>query len=121
MIRTWTGILVCCLGSGLARTAALSPTDFAFGFRVESSGQGPIWELTLPEAVYHGITRADLGDLRVFNAADAVVPHALRLLQAPKAAAPPPVELPIFPLHYHPGAGAEQVLRKDDEDAWDPW
>jgi len=38
MIRTWAGILVCCLGSGLARTASLSPTDFEFGFRVEASG-----------------------------------------------------------------------------------
>lgn len=108
---SWLVALVCCLGSGLARAADPSPQDFAFGLRVEASGAGPIWELALPEAVYRGVTRADLGDLRVFNAAGAIVPHALRLPKPPEAAAPAPVELPVFPLYHHRSASGGQVLR----------
>ena len=93
MIRTWLTSLVGFLGSGLALATTATLQDFAYGLRVEAAGTGPIWELTLPEAVYRGVTRADLGDLRVFNAAGVVVPHALRLPEAIAREAPPAVSL----------------------------
>ena len=111
MIRIWLGTLICCLGSGLVRAADPTPQDFAVGFRVEATTARPIWEVVLPDAVYRGVTRADLGDLRVFNAAGDVVPHSLNLPRAPEAAAPPPVELPLFPLYRHRGENGGQVLR----------
>lgn len=111
MIRSCLTILVCWLGSGLAQAATPSPQDYAFGFRAEAAAAGPIWELTLPEAVYRGVTRADLGDLQVFNATGSMVPHSLRLPKAPDAAAPAPVGLPVFPLYRHRGETGGQVLR----------
>ena len=111
MIRTWLASLVGFLGSGLALATTATLQDFAYGLRVEAAGTGPIWELTLPEAVYRGVTRADLGDLRVFNAAGAVVPHALRLPEAIAGEAPPAVDLPVFPLYRHRGETGGQVLR----------
>lgn len=111
MIRTWLASLVGFLGSGLALATTATLQDFAYGLRVEAAGTGPIWELTLPEAVYRGVTRADLGDLRVFNAAGVVVPHALRLPRPAEADAPPTVDLPVFPLYRHRGETGGQVLR----------
>lgn len=75
----------------------LRPSDFAYGARIEPAGDGPLYEVTLPRAVYESVTRADLGDLRVFNARGEVVPHALRRREAREA----PGEwlrLPLFPV-----------------------
>lgn len=60
-------------------------TDFAFGAAIVTTTSGPLYELPLPLDVYRHATRADLGDLRVFNAAGDVVPHGLLPgpLQAP--------------------------------------
>ncbi len=67
---------------GLAATEALAavptPEMFAYGMRLEANGDQALYETPLPLAVYQGTTRADLGDIRIFNAKGAVVPHALR-------------------------------------------
>ncbi|MCK7468165.1 MAG: DUF3999 family protein [Desulfosudis oleivorans] len=52
-----------------AADAPLQPDDFAFGFAIEPVAGAPLQQVTLPAAVYQSATRADLGDLRVFNAA----------------------------------------------------
>jgi hypothetical protein len=112
MIRAWlAGVTALgCWGTALAAAPTLQ--DFAYGLRVEATDTGPIWELTLPEAVYRGVTRADLADLRVFNAAGQIVPHALRLPKPAETEAPPEVGLPVFPLYRHrAGAAGGQVLR----------
>ena len=57
-------------------THAVSESDFAYGYTLEVDGDGAIYSLTLPEAVYHGLTRTDRGDLRVFNSQGVAVPHA---------------------------------------------
>jgi hypothetical protein len=111
MIRNALALLLWGLGSGIAHAQGPAPQDFAYGFRVEAAGTGPIWELTLPEAVYRGVTRADLGDLRVFNASGVIVAHALQLPRPAEADAPPPVGLPVFPLYRHRGESGGQVLR----------
>jgi hypothetical protein len=86
--------------------AASTPDEFAYGFRIEVAADVPVHELVLPAEVYGGVTRADLGDLRVFNAAGEAVPHLLRA--APAAAAEPRfAALPIFPVFVAAGrAGA---------------
>ncbi len=111
MIRPSFVLFLAGLGNAIAQAQGPGPRDFAYGLRVEAAGAGPIWELTLPEVVYRGVNRADLGDLRVFDATGAVVPHALRLPKPAKADAPPPVELPVFPLYRHEGESSGQVLR----------
>jgi hypothetical protein len=61
-----------------AAASAVSPQDFSTGFHLELDREATFYELDLPAAAYHVITRSDLGDLRVFNASAAVVPHQLR-------------------------------------------
>ena len=51
--------------------------DFAYGIAVRPSVEAPLYRARLPLAVYRSVTRSDLGDLRVFNAAGALVPHEL--------------------------------------------
>ena len=58
--------------------AAEKPTDYAYGLKIEASGSEALYDVTLPPAVYQGVTRRDLGDVRVFNGADEVVPYAWR-------------------------------------------
>lgn len=60
--------------------------DYAKGIAVSAPTTSPLIETTLPDAVYQTVTRADLGDLRVFNAEGSPVPHAL--CAAPEAATP---------------------------------
>jgi len=52
--------------------------DFAYGIKVAVPKGTPIAALSLPEQVYKNTHRADLGDVRVFNAAGEPVPHMLR-------------------------------------------
>ena len=97
-------LLLGCLLSASALADPPRPDDFAFGFPIETAGESALWRLSLPEAVYRDVTRADLGDLRVFDRTGNAVPHTLRRSEALNAEAPPTVDLPFFPL-YSAGAG----------------
>ena len=59
-------------------------------------------QFTVPEAVYQGVTRADLGDVRVFNGGGIVVPHALCAGQVVAAETVTEQPLPVFPLRRPP-------------------
>jgi hypothetical protein len=61
--------------------------------------------LSLPDAVYGGVTRADLADLRVFNAEGLAVPHALCNADATVPGAAPRIldqPLEVFSLRVAP-------------------
>ncbi|MBA4723309.1 MAG: DUF3999 domain-containing protein [Alcanivorax sp.] len=76
-MRLW--ILPCfiaALGYGSATLAAPLPDDFAEGIPITPVGEGRAYQLSLPEPVYQVSTRADLGDVRVFNRDGGVVQHA---------------------------------------------
>lgn len=93
------------LAASLACNAqAASKTDFAFGYTLEVDGDGAIYSVDLPEEVYRGLTRADRGDLRVFNSRGEAVPHTLRHAEQPGKQALPEVKLPVFPLYMESGA-----------------
>jgi hypothetical protein len=51
--------------------------DFAYSIPVIPSTESPLYRVRLPLSVYRSLTRPDLGDLRVFNADGALVPHEL--------------------------------------------
>ena len=51
--------------------------DYAQGIDIVAPSGLPLIEMTLPDAVYETVTRADLGDMGVFNADGQPVPHAL--------------------------------------------
>jgi len=86
------------LTQGVA-SAAEGPQDFAYGMAIQADAEDALREIEIPAAVYRGVTRGDLGDLRVFNAQGEVVPHALRPPVASTAQAGAAVRLPVFPLY----------------------
>lgn len=79
--------------------AAERPEDFAFGIAIKADASDALQEIEIPAAVYHGITRSDLGDIRIFNGQGEVVPHALRPRVAIREETSAPVRLPAFPLY----------------------
>lgn len=96
----------CALSLLLFGAGALAATprldDYAHGVRVDNFSDRPLIEVTLPDSAYQAVTRADLGDVRVFNADGAPVPHAFC---ASPAAAEPTIaleSLPVFDLQAAP-------------------
>jgi len=96
MIRCWL-VFVCTflvtLPSGA--DAPLTPMDFAWGQELRVRHDQALHELTVPDTIYRHVKRGDLGDLRVFNGAGQVVPHAFRELP-PSASEPETRNLPLF-------------------------
>ena len=86
--------------------AAERPADFAYGMAIGTDGQHGLYEIDIPAAVYRAVTRADLGDVRIFNGQGEVVPHALRSRVAIRKQAGVAVKLPLFPLW---GEGGNKV------------
>jgi hypothetical protein len=84
-----------CGMTGLAAAAAVpfalhaaeSPRDYAWGMELALDGDAEYYELAVPREVYEGGVRADLSDLRVFDAGGEPVPFAFR----PRTTAPSPV------------------------------
>jgi len=74
---------------------ASGPMDFARGFALEAEPGFALQRLELPFEVYNASVRADLGDLRIFNAEGAEVPMHLRRM-GPELAAAEDVPLPLF-------------------------
>jgi len=79
--------------------AELTTDQFAYGMLLKASGDQAFYELELPLGVYQQSQRNDLGDVRVFNAAGQVVPHALRSpSNETQRQDVVTTELPFFPL-----------------------
>ena len=88
--------------SGLPAAAAIcaeGPSDFAYGAPIRADTSESLYRLELPRAVYRGVVRRDLGDLRVFNGASEVVPHAFRPRAGTETQKREPVALGLFPLY----------------------
>jgi hypothetical protein len=82
-----------------ASVHAERPADYAFGVALTPGAPAAFQRVALPAAVYEGVARRDLSDLRVFNADGELVPFALVPRRAVPRERPPPVPLPMFPLH----------------------
>lgn len=76
-----------------------TPNDFAYGVGLTVDGDHGLYQLNLPAVVYAEVTRADRGDMRVFNGAGEVVPHSLRGAPPESAAETAAVPLPLFPVY----------------------
>jgi len=79
--------------------AAPKPMDFAYGMPLSLKEAGAVYRLTVPREVYETVTRDDLADIRVFNRAEAVVPHVIRRPKKPIEVPEHADILPIFPLY----------------------
>lgn len=91
------GLSILLLASGMVH--AVDKSDFAFGYNLEVDGDGAIYSLTLPEDIYRGVTRADYGDLRVFNSRGDSVPHIIRREEKKITTPQAEIRLPFFPLY----------------------
>lgn len=100
--RLLAGAIALSFAAGAAAADAPEAKDFAYGLAVESEPGRPLQQLTLPDEVYQGVVRADLGDLRVFNAGGIVVPHALCTGPEPTAETVSEQPLAVFPLRRPP-------------------
>lgn len=102
-VRSMLVSLGCLLAAGAA-AAPPSKNDYSSGMSVRANYAQPMVEIVLPDDVYRVVTRADLGDLRVFNADGMPVPHAF--CAAPSSTAPQVTEksLQVFVLR-----GREQI------------
>jgi hypothetical protein len=93
---------IACIASLLAllttTAGAEKPSDFAFGIPLALDGDHAFYRVELPAPVYSGSARTDMGDLRVFNADDAIVPYAYVPHPAPAHERRPALALPLFPL-----------------------
>ncbi|WP_300449810.1 DUF3999 domain-containing protein [Accumulibacter sp.] len=105
-MRVWLTFLLW-LVNGLV--AAEQPGDFAFGLPIETRGAQALFEFELPPVVHEGVTRSDLGDLRVFNAAGEPVPHAFRPRTDAARTPGQPLRRPFFALRGDAAAGVEGV------------
>lgn len=83
--------------------AQTQPDAFAYGMRIDTVGLQPVQSVMLTQGIYENLTRSDLGDLRVFNAAGQPVPHALHLAPEQPETTSDVVALPIFPVYGQPG------------------
>jgi hypothetical protein len=92
-----------------AAFAAERPADFAYGVTLEVDGKEALYEVTLPAATYRGVVRADLADVRVFNGAGEIVPHAWRPRRTAGTEAAAPVALTLFPLKAATGSDVDQI------------
>lgn len=73
-----TGWLLCSVAYAGSDPTPLRPEDFAYGITLEADTAAAMHEVSLPDAVYAEVTRTDLGDIRVFNALNEVVPSLVR-------------------------------------------
>lgn len=107
--------LLCMLVSAMsmipvsAQEGRLHAADFAYGYMLEVDGDGAIYGLSLPEDVYRNVTRADLGDVRVFNSEGRIVPMAIRPQPVSARTTPAEVALPLFPLYVQDGGTANTM------------
>lgn len=99
------------------------PSDFAYGIAVKPASGDALVQIDLPQAVYETVVRADLGDLRVFNAAGEPVPHAFRQRVTSTRREATAVQVPLFPIRGEPGMSLEgmdvRIQRQGDRTVLD--
>lgn len=96
-------LTVLALALATAAAAAETPEDFAYAMPIETAGSHAFYEVELPPALYRGVAHADLRDVRVFNAREEVVPHAIRPRGPTSTTTRETIALPFFPLRGEAG------------------
>lgn len=97
------GLLVCTVLGG--RVAVAQPVeDFRHVMPVATQSKDGLQRVELPAAVHQGAARADLGDLRVFNAGGETLPFAFAGPRQKVQTKPGSFALPFFPQTQKVGA-----------------
>ncbi|MEZ4701791.1 MAG: DUF3999 domain-containing protein [Rhodothermales bacterium] len=103
---------VLCLLAGLpprAHGQDITPARFAYGIVIDTVGTSPVQRFVLPDTVYTIATRADLGDIRLFNSDGEPLAYAIENMGAEAEPPPDRVALPFFPLYRITGEDAGDV------------
>src|SRR5262249_51163281 len=74
-MRQVFAISLLCATASVATAADIN--DYRRGIELDVKEKKPLVELDVPDLVYRTVMRADLGDVRVFNAEGQPVPHTL--------------------------------------------
>ncbi|MGQ0547956.1 MAG: DUF3999 domain-containing protein [Betaproteobacteria bacterium] len=82
------------------------PEQYLHSARIGGAGEDSHYRFTLPAEAYRGVTRADLGDLRVFNGAGELVPYAF-VPHRPATQKPALRATKLFPLQGEPAKGMD--------------
>jgi uncharacterized protein DUF3999 len=96
---------VACVVLAASRAFGAAPPtlqDYSQGIEIFAPMGLPLVEAPLPDAVYQGATRADLADVRVFNADGQPVPHAFCAAPATTEPTTSESQLPVFQLREAP-------------------
>ncbi len=80
--------------------------QFGYAMPITLAPGDALYALRVPASVYRHAARANLADLRVFNAAGEAVAHALQTPKEPDKAQAASAKLPIFPVR---ASGAAQA------------
>ena len=97
------------LSSAQVSAGDLVRQDFAYGIELETEAGAAIHSLVIPDEVYLAVSRYDLGDLRVLNADDEELPHAVRLPAGDDIDGGKRAAVPFFPL-----TGMAEAPGRDD-------
>jgi hypothetical protein len=81
-----------------ASAAPFRAQDYAFTATLDIDGPGPVYATRLPVEVYRSVTRADLSDVCIVNAAGELVPFAVRRPEPARAEPAALVPLNLFPV-----------------------
>ncbi len=100
---------VICLAAEAPPDLPPKPQDFAYAIPLQVDGQGALYQTPLPKEVYQNTVRNDLGDLRVFNAADEVVPYTLQQPASAITEKSQNIKLSFFPLTTTANEGLDQI------------
>lgn len=97
-------LLAAMMLSGCAALHAQTLESFRHALPVTAQDRQGLQRVELPAAVHHGMARADMGDLRVFNAAGEALPLAFAGLRERASNRPSTHVLPFFPQTQKVGA-----------------
>lgn len=107
--------LLISIGCAAAAEPPFTPADFGYGREFVITDRSALYEAVMPDAIYSRLTRADFGDLRIFNGANEILPHALRE-PAVEHGTPVYQSAPFFPVYagtQTPLAGLSLHVRQD--------
>jgi hypothetical protein len=98
IVHLVSGLFVLAMASHPASGQEIVPSRFAYGMVIDTVGRVPLQQFVLPDTVYRIATRADLGDLRLFNAAGEPLAYAIDRQDSETESPPERIALPFFSL-----------------------
>ncbi len=111
-------VALCSLWAWCSAVFAEVPQDYRYNIPLTVQNTEGLHRLEIPLAVYSGAARADLRDVRLFNAQGERMPFALANTAKSETEKKSFVELPIFPVYRtesarHSPSELQVTLRKD--------